>query len=99
MASFLGDPLPKVSVHKERDRRPNGLKKEELRFLKQEHAILYGEDGEKKLREELAALDERKSRRGVLCTNCSRPQSKGEKFMRCKKCWDEIQRDIKYCGK
>lgn len=100
MASFLGTALPKISIYKERDRRPDARKKADLRLLKQEHAALYGPgDGQKKLREELAAMDERKSRGRVYCEFCGRAQGEDEKFMRCKKCWDQIKREVKYCQK
>ena len=99
--SFYGRPLPKVTVFKTRDRRPREVRKEELRKLGEEYKYLYGEDGQARLREDLAALDERKSHRQTVCSNsnCRRTQDEGEKFMRCGKCWTLTQRTIMYCGK
>ncbi|KAI0094203.1 hypothetical protein BDY19DRAFT_911724 [Irpex rosettiformis] len=97
--SFFGRPLPQVTVSKERDRRPKEAKVDELRKTKEEYRLLYGGAGQAKLREELAALEERKSRREVTCGNCERVQEEGERFMRCKKCWDSLQRNVTYCGK
>ncbi|KAI0094210.1 hypothetical protein BDY19DRAFT_9604 [Irpex rosettiformis] len=97
--SFLGHSLPRVTVHKERDRRAKEVKLDDHRRLADEYKKLYGEAGQEKLRKDLAAMEERKSRREVHCTNCQRTQREGERFMRCKKCWDGIQRNVMYCGK
>lgn len=100
MDSFLGKPLPNVNVHKQRDRRPAEAKKRDLKKMKADYIALYGEElGRQKVREELIAWDERKSRRSIHCEACSKEQAGNEKFMRCKKCWEEIQREVHYCGK
>ena len=97
----MGQPLPYVTVKKERDRMPKETKTEERRKLREEYTCLYGEAGKAKLRELSAALDERKSRRGTHCSNlsCGRSEKAEEKFMRCAKCWSMVQRSVAYCGK
>ncbi len=100
MDSFLGEPLPSVTVSKARDRRPADAKKQDLVKLKAEYTALYGEEvGRVKMREDLLALHERRSRRVVHCTKCGKKQGDDEKFMRCKKCWEVLQRSVTYCGK
>ncbi len=98
MASFLGQPLPGVTVNKVRDRRPTKTKKREIRTLERQFAADYNDEGKSLLKEVLDGVVDRKRRAGILCENCHRPQRDDEKFMRCKRCFDTIERNILYCG-
>ncbi|THV02727.1 hypothetical protein K435DRAFT_836239 [Dendrothele bispora CBS 962.96] len=100
MDSFLDEALPTVVVQKNRDQRSASEKQEAVRANVNMMKLVYGErEGKARARAEFEAYKDRKSRRGILCTNCEVPESDGQKFQRCKKCWDLVGRDIPYCSK
>ncbi|KAF5344270.1 hypothetical protein D9758_012333 [Tetrapyrgos nigripes] len=99
MKSFLDQPLPSVTVLKQRDSRTAFEKKDAARNLANTLKMFYGEkEGKNRAREELTALKERKGRRSNGCTNCQEVETEGHKFQRCKPCWDNVQRTVLYCS-
>ncbi|KAK7462259.1 hypothetical protein VKT23_007860 [Stygiomarasmius scandens] len=100
MDSFLDKPLPTVLVQKVRNQRsPSERRGDNGQFWK-EMKMMWGEqEGKGKGREELNAWKDRKSRRGIQCHNCQKEEKEGEKFSHCSKCWQDVQRDVRYCSK
>lgn len=100
MNSFLGLPLPSVTVSKHTKPYTTEAKRQSNRNTKDEYRAIYGNEAwEAKLHEDLAALQERKDRRTIHCQSCEKNQGEDEKFMRCKRCWETIQRAVPYCSK
>ncbi|KAK7001490.1 MYND-type domain-containing protein [Favolaschia claudopus] len=98
MRSFVGDELPKIVVQKY-DKKLNSqplVSSDELAAVAKQ---MLGRKAAAK--EDIAAFKERQRDRKRLCSyvGCGKPNDGEEKFSRCRKCWDQMQREVLYCSK
>ncbi|KAJ7657376.1 hypothetical protein DFH06DRAFT_1198084 [Mycena polygramma] len=98
--SFVGEELPKIDVVKfNKKKNPESFPSAEYSETVMEQ--LLGRDGAKaNAKENKAAWKARQSTRHEYCSyvGCRRPEVGPEKFSRCKKCWEEKQREVLYCS-
>ncbi|KAF9065681.1 hypothetical protein BDP27DRAFT_1331613 [Rhodocollybia butyracea] len=92
MLSFLGLPRPPIRVHRRPDSGRSECEKTVLKMMKMAM-------GKQRAKESKAADMERLSKQVVMCFNCGRSQSSGEKFQRCSRCWNAQKRSVTYCSK
>lgn len=96
--SFFGRKLPSVTVQKQHDPRTKVERTEDMKRLTSQMKALYGrQEGLARVREDTEAFQDRKALRGRECTHCRKHEKEDEKFQRCKKCWDNLQREVMYC--
>ncbi|KAF5344275.1 hypothetical protein D9758_012334 [Tetrapyrgos nigripes] len=95
MNSFKGDPLPNLLLAKERGAQTATEKREEQKKFLNEMKAKYGaKEGALRARERLAVMKEKK----YACSHCKRPEAEGQKYQRCKPCWEKVQRIVLYCS-
>ncbi|KAJ6468105.1 hypothetical protein C8R47DRAFT_1151819 [Mycena vitilis] len=98
--SFVGEELPKIDVVKfNKKKNPESFPSAEYSETVMEQ--LLGRDGAKaNAKENKAAWKARQSTRHEYCSyvGCRRPEVGPEKFSRCKKCWEQKQREVLYCS-
>ncbi|KAJ7596365.1 hypothetical protein C8J56DRAFT_286907 [Mycena floridula] len=100
--SFLGKELPKVHVRKHRTPKDVPKHAEPDQLQKKLQEAMLGRDGAKQQRkEDKIAWKDRMQQRRIGCSlpGCNNYEPEGQKFMRCGKCWKEVQRDVTYCSK
>jgi hypothetical protein len=98
--SFLGRELPQLTVSKFKDPRTKEVQKEDQMKRQKLFETVFGQEiGAAKAHDERVSVETKRTRLEVSCQACSRHAGGGERFMRCKKCWDAIRRDVPYCSK
>jgi hypothetical protein len=100
MESFLGIEMMQLQVNKAKDPRTKEVKKQdEIKQQKLFETVFGQEIGAAKALDDRAKTETRRRERETFCQACNRQPGENERFMRCKKCWDTIQRDVSYCSK
>ncbi|KAE9384750.1 hypothetical protein BT96DRAFT_1007752 [Gymnopus androsaceus JB14] len=100
--SFLDIPRPPIMVRKNHGttRNRTDAQKERSKLEKELRKMSLGNATAKQIcREDRAAVLERMSTRMEQCQHCLRGQLPEEKFQRCSRCWDKLQRSVYYCSK
>jgi hypothetical protein len=99
--SFLGLELPEIKVKKNRKHNsvaPSILDRDMgISIMEQ----MLGRAGAKAaIKDNKDAWKERQSKRKEYCSYrpCSATNNDEVKFSRCKKCWDEMKREVLYCS-
>jgi len=98
--SFLGklDQLPKITVqkvHKQGQMADPNEQKLKKQLIKQ---ALGSKAAAQQFKEDREAAQDRKAKRGTPCqrAGCSNIEQEGQKYSRCSKCWDSVQRSVYY---
>ncbi|KAF9042602.1 hypothetical protein BDZ89DRAFT_1156185 [Hymenopellis radicata] len=99
--SFLGEPLPELTVLKQRGGpEPDDTAGIPLEVLKKMRELNLGKQQSKKvIKEDKIAQKARASKREVICTGCPKMQGPGESFQQCQRCKERMDRDIPYCSR
>ncbi|KAF8911929.1 hypothetical protein CPB85DRAFT_639535 [Mucidula mucida] len=99
--SFLGEPLPDLTVAKHRGGpEPDNTTGIPLEVLKKMRELNLGKQQSKKvIKEDKIAQKARASKREVICTGCPKRQGPGESFQQCQRCKERMDRDIPYCSR
>ncbi|KAF7358025.1 MYND-type domain-containing protein [Mycena venus] len=100
LRSFMGEDLPKIAVEK------YNKKKNPQSFLSRGNLSAVAEQvlgpagAKAAAKENKAAWKDRQRDRREYCSyvGCCKPNDGTEKFPRCKKCWDGMQREVLYCS-
>ncbi|KAJ6595423.1 hypothetical protein B0H10DRAFT_2089845 [Mycena sp. CBHHK59/15] len=101
--SFLGVPLPEITVMKTRRNKKYGDPQQDsfrdihMAALKQ---ALGSDNAKAKVKDDKAAWKEHQSKRREHCSypSCSSFNDQTEKYPRCKECWVKMQREVLYCS-
>lgn len=97
--SFLGEPLPELTVMKHRGQTPLDFAIP-VEVQKKIRELQLGKDVAKQvIKDDKIAQKDRASKRGVICTGCSKTQGPGESFQQCQRCKQKMNRDIPYCSR
>lgn len=99
--SFLGIPRPGVMVRKNHNTTRTDEEKERSKLEMELRKMSLGNTKAKQLaREDVAAVLKRKSNRAEQCDHCLKVELPDqEKFRRCARCWDKLQRSVHYCSR
>ncbi|KAJ6594809.1 hypothetical protein B0H19DRAFT_1225818 [Mycena capillaripes] len=99
--SFVGEELPTIAVEKFNKKKAVPQSFPSADYAASAMEQILGRDGAKaNAKENKAAWKDRQSTRREHCSyvGCHKPKEGTEKFPRCKKCWDEKQREVLYCS-